>query len=448
MLDKKYIKPIPKYIEKKIRALDLKVCPDQKGLRFYAYLTTIRKELVKITVAMRNKGKKVQLIKQVAVHGVYSDNCLVRDLEYCYLGIYPYRVGWYDEGIKYRYDLRPFYNDGIWYSVDFKYYNPWATVVNPDYPLKFDAFRYSAIELQKPACPIAYLRTYLKYPQVEYLVKLGLGKFIGSKMILQRIGKDKRFCKWLIANKTELKNKYFYIDVVLRSYRTGKPLETLQAYREAKINLAHETSLKPIRELFVGKERERFFDYIAAQKTNAHTYADYLKACEYLGLDMTEEKNRFPHDFKRWHDMRIDQYATKKAEEDKEKRKELYAKFAAVAEKYLALQGKSNEEYAVFIARSPAELIREGEILNHCVGRMNYDQRFIREESLIFFVRHVSAPDTPFVTMEYSLSQKKVLQCYGDTDTKPDDSVLHYVNKVWLPHANKQLKKLKLQAAA
>lgn len=445
-MNAKDIRPIPQYIEKKIRALDKKACPEQKGLRFYAYLTTIKKELVKITVAMRHKGKKEQLIKQVAVHGVYSDKCLVRDLEYCYLGIYAYRVGWYDEGIKYRYNMRPNYNDGIWYPVDFKYYNPYATVVNPEYPLKFDTFRYSAIEILNPVCPITYLRTYLKYPQTEYLVKLGLSKFIGSKMILARAGKDKKFCKWLIANKPELQNKYFYIDVVLRAYRTGKSLDVLQAYREAKLKLKNDSSLGNLRDMFQGKEQEYFFDYLAAQKTNPRTYLDYLKACNYLGLDMSLPKNRFPHDFKRWHDMRIDQYATKKAEEDKEKSKALYAKFSAVAEKYLALQGVNNEDYAVFIARSPADLIREGEILNHCVGRMNYDQRFVREESLIFFVRHVAEPDIPFVTVEYSLSQKKVLQCYGDTDTKPSDDVLHYVHKVWLPYANRQMKKLKAAA--
>lgn len=77
---------------------------------------------------------------------------------------------------------------------------------------------------------------------------------------------------------------------------------------------------------------------------------------------------------------------------------------------------------------------------------MNYDQRFVREESLIFFVRHVAEPDIPFVTVEYSLSQKKVLQCYGDTDTKPSDDVLHYVHEVWLPYANRQMKKLKAAA--
>lgn len=61
-MDAKYIKPIPKYMEKKLRALDKQECPGQKGLRFYAYLTTIRKELVKITVAIRNKGKKIRLL--------------------------------------------------------------------------------------------------------------------------------------------------------------------------------------------------------------------------------------------------------------------------------------------------------------------------------------------------------------------------------------------------
>ena len=95
-----------------------------------------------------------------------------------------------------------------------------------------------------------------------------------------------------------------------------------------------------------------------------------------------------------------------------------------------------------FIARSPADLIREGEMLDHCVGRMNYDMRVIREQSLIFFIRTKQHPDTPFVTVEYSLQSHKVLQCYGEHDHRPSDDVLHYVNKVWLPYANKTLKKL------
>ena len=161
---------------------------------------------------------------------------------------------------------------------------------------------------------------------------------------------------------------------------------------------------------------------------------------------MTDSKHLTPIDFKRWHDIRIDEYRTSKALKDAEERKEMYAKFASVAEKYLPLQRSKDDAFVVVIARSPQDLIREGDALDHCVGRMNYDQRFIREESLIFFVRDKQSPDVPFVTVEYSLQNKKVLQCYGEHDHKPKDSVLEFVNKKWLPFANRQLKKI--QAAA
>lgn len=300
-LKSEYIKPIPKYIEKQIFRLDSKRCPENKGLRFYAYLTVIKKELVKITVAVRNKTKKQRLMKQVAVHGVYSDNCLVRDMEYCYLGLYAYRVGWYDEGVKYACNVRPYYNDGIWYSVGYKYYNPYAEVINKDFALK--RFPYSAVDRLESPYVISYLRTYIKYPQTEYLLKLGLGKFLYSKSILEKTGKDKKFCKWLIANKSELLGNHFYVAVILQAYRQNRPLQLLQDYAEAKKSLKSQNSR--VRQYFKGKDLERLLDYIAAQNTNASTYYDYYLACRELGLDMTEDKNVFPHDFKRWHDIRI-----------------------------------------------------------------------------------------------------------------------------------------------
>ena len=185
-----------------------------------------------------------------------------------------------------------------------------------------------------------------------------------------------------------------------------------------------------------------FFEYVAKQQTSARVYLDYLKACNYLGLDMSVDKNRYPHDFMRWHDIRIDEYKTAKALKDQEERAELYAKFASVAEKYLPMQHNKRSGFVAIIARSPADLKVEGELLHHCVGGMGYEQKFIREETLIFFIRAKDTQETPLVTVEYSLSQKKVLQCYADHNTKPAEEVLHYVNKVWLPYANRTLKQI------
>jgi len=120
----------------------------------------------------------------------------------------------------------------------------------------------------------------------------------------------------------------------------------------------------------------------------------------------------------------------------------MYAKFAVVAEKYLPLQHDKSGEFVAIIAKSPGELLREGEILHHCVGGMGYGQKFIREETLIFFIRAKETPDTPLVTVEYSLLKKKVLQCYTERNHTPSKPILNYVNNVWLPYANRRLNRI------
>lgn len=431
-------KPIPKYITERIRKQDNKFYPSPNGrVRYYAYLTKIKGELVKVTVAVKHHHKK-WYCKQVAIHGLHLKKCYLKDIEYCYCASMGFRVGWYDEGLqKYKN-----WFEGGWCYADDKYYDPYSFVVNPEYIARFPEFKYSAYNLYKGSNILKYLRLYEQYPQLEMLMKLGFAKIALSKTILRLCGKEKAFCKWLISNKVQLQMENFHIDVIVQSYRTTRPLDALQRYKDAKLRMLHDTALKPLKELFKGKELERFFDYISAKQTNPYTYLDYLKACQKLGLDMSLPKNRFPHDFKRWHDIRIDEYATQKAMEDEKQRKELYECFAAVAEKYSLLQHDKRSAFMCIITQSPADLIREGELLCHCVGRMNYDQRFVREESLIFFVRAKAQPEVPLVTVEYSLKTHKVLQCYGEHDHKPAEDILHYVNKVWLPYANRAVKKL------
>ena len=440
-MNSEHIKPIPKYIEKKIRALDLKKCPLQKGLRFYSYLTKIDGELVKITVAMRNKSKKNALIKQVAVHGVKSDKCLVKDMEYCYLGLYAYRVGWSAEGIKYPHG-RPFYDDGKWYECDFKYYNPFTEVINLEYALKQPKYRYSAIEIFKPSYPMAYLKLYEKYPQLEYLVKLGYRNLALSKLILEKAGKDKNFRKWLAKNRQILGGyPRYYVQTVLKSYSKGVSLDFEQS--RAELLMKHRNGdFKAFLARFGEDEKMKLFDYVLKQNSNMYSYIDYYKACEYLHLDMTDSKHRYPIDFKRWHDIRVDEYATAKAIKDAEKKKELYAKFTLVSDKYIKLQHNKKFAYMVIIAKSPAELILEGEKLHHCVGRMGYDQKFIREESLIFFVRTKDNPDIPFVTVEYSLRDNRILQCYAENNSRPNVEVIDYLENKWLPYAKRTIKQI------
>lgn len=436
MIDERYINPIPKYIIKLIQRFDAADIKNRNGnTRYYAYLTKMHGELAQVTVACKNRGKK-WFCKQVVVHSVHSAYCLAKDINFFYIG--GYITGWYEQGLT-RY--RKWWETGKWERYDDKYFNN-APVLNPEYALKFPEYKYSAIDGFGRWDILKYLRLYEQYPQAEMLVKFGMLDLALSKQILVKVGKDKRFRKWLANNRAELSVKTYYVETVLQAYKTGKPLSEMQEYLKRKKSFVCEKNYKPIRELFQGKDLERFFDYIDKQHTNCRSYLDYLNACNYLHINMSEDKNRLPHDFKRWHDIRIDEYHTARAEADAKEKAKLYEQFAAVAEKYLPLQRTKVEDYLILIARSPQELVYEGDYLHHCVGRMGYDRKFVREETLIFFVRNRNAPNTPFVTLEYSIKSKKILQCYGDKDTKPSDAVLNFVNQKWLPFANRKIKKL------
>lgn len=65
----------------------------------------------------------------------------------------------------------------------------------------------------------------------------------------------------------------------------------------------------------------KFINYLIKLNINDYTYINYLNACEYLGLNMSGDKNRYPHDFKKWYYIRIDQYYIQKALDDKKQKK-------------------------------------------------------------------------------------------------------------------------------
>ena len=420
-----------------IKKQDQKDFPSQDGqTRFYAYMTKNDKELVKVTVAVKCH-KKQWYCKQVAVHGIHSDKCFIKDILFSYLG--GYSVGWHSEGIQ---NYLKWYEDNEWGWQDDKYFNIYAPIVNRDYIIShFPEYKYSAVDITSSCEVIKYLRLYEQYPQIEYLTKLGLHELAFSKQILKLAGKDKGFRKYLAKNRSLLSFTPCYITAIISAYKNNISIYEANAYENAKKSLRKNNCDSALLEAFKN-DKAKLLEYIGKQKTSVANYQDYFKACQELGIDMTIPKNRYPHDFKRWHDIRTAEYKTKKAIEDEQKRIEFYEQFSKVAEKYMSLEYDKKSAFVVIIARKPSDLIHEGDILHHCVGRMGYDQKMLNERSLIFFIRMKNEPETPLVTVEYSPSLKKVLQCYGNNDSKPDENILQFVNKKWLPYANRQIKQI------
>lgn len=428
------IKPIPKYIESLIKKKDKKNYNYYSGhTRFYSYLAKLKNELVQVYVAVKSKNKK-WYCKQVAVHFMHENECMVKDIEFYYFT--GYVVGWYEQGLT---KSQKWFENGWDIAYD-KYFNMNSLVVNKEYALKFNRYKYSAVDNYYGTNILKYLRIYEKFPIAEMLVKLELQNYATSKMLLNKLSKDKAFRKWIYNNRCEIQIKGYYVSTILNAYKDNKSLSQTQRFEENKKYFSRQDNFKRIKNFIDKSEYAKFFDYLKSNDIDLNSYNDYLSACEYLRLDLSLAKNKYPHNFKKWHDIRIDEYNTAKAMEDYKKRKMLYKKFEKVAKKYLFMQSDAENGFVIVIAKSPAELINEGEVLHHCVGRMNYDQKFVKEESLIFFVRNKECIDKPFVTLEYSLKTHKVLQCYGEYNSQPSDAVIDFIKKKWLPYANKKLK--------
>ena len=220
------IKPIPKYMVEKIRKFDLIKYPGQDGInRYYAYLTKNDGELVKVTVAVKNRRKK-WFCKPVAVHGIHSNKCFGQDMYFYFVA--GYVVKWFDE--DFIQTQKPMDHDNWGYAQD-RLFDPYAIVINREYAVqKFPEYRYSAIEKSTTQDVLKYLRLYEQFPQVEYLIKMGLGEFAFSKTILQQLKKDKGFVKWIIQNKVNITHQGYYVATILESYKIHKPLAETQVF--------------------------------------------------------------------------------------------------------------------------------------------------------------------------------------------------------------------------
>ena len=160
---------------------------------------------------------------------------------------------------------------------------------------------------------------------MEYLIKSGLKYYAHCKTILRQIRKDKSFHKWLVAHKdySMIYGRY-YCYVLIQAYKKNLRLQTLQEFEERKNKLIHDyygkNIVKGIIKKGVKNEYKRFFDYIDKWKISEYTYLDYMHACQYLKLDLTNDDIRYPRQFKHWHDIRIkEMHVIQKEKEKKDK---------------------------------------------------------------------------------------------------------------------------------
>lgn len=441
------------------------VARERKRWRFGIYNTTRYGYLeyqngglaVSVVVAKRGKinsrdGDFAVLMKKVCVRIVGDEHLYLRDCDYSYGG--GYRFFWKSYTKKcYKFDVAVIndYTDKEWgmYFDDKKSFFLLEgyganAYINLDL-LKETEFRYAAWDNETDLHK--YLTAYKQNPAIELLTKTLSSKYATNRDIVSLCGKDKAFMLFLRQHADEIKQHGYPGKAVIRAYKNKTTFAEEYAAMRILCNYSmvarwdydweykHEVYAH-IKKLSAQKLIV-FEMYV--EKIGERNYSDYIKACAELGVDLDEPKNLMPHDFKRWHDIRIDELASKRAKEDEEKRAALVTDFRNVSAKYCGFNF-TDKSLCVIIAKTPAELVYEGEYLHHCVGKMGYDSKMSKGKSLIFFIRKADEPTVPYVTAEIS-PNGILLQCYGDHDSRPDDKVMSFVNEEWLPRIEKIISK-------
>lgn len=414
--------------------------------RWYSYFEFAKGELSVASVAVKeskksNKELPTMYLKKVAIVTL-SGKAYVRDVFFNFYG--GYQVSWGDGTYKSQNPggmVIGNYEFNRWYLTvggDFHCYQ--NDVLNPEF-LDGTEFRYCAYD--GTVALLDYLREYKANPKIELLAKFCTCRYAMKRNLVKAVEKDKGLARYLIANRQIWASHDFSAEVIKSAYRYKTTLEYEHDLEQAKkrFRYADETGKRILALLkeMSDKTARQLLAYIVDVGTE--NYIDYMQAVIGLNLDLSESKNYMPHDFMYWHDLRIDEYESLAAKIDRRKRRELVKAFTAVSVAYKPLE-YIGESYSVFIAKNPTELVREGSVLHHCVGKRGYDKKMSEGRTLIFFIRETEKPTVPYVTAEIEVKSGKLLQCYGDTDSDPADEVMTFVNKQWLPRVEKIISKV------
>lgn len=320
-------------------------------------------------------------------------------------------------------------------------------VLNPEEITENLRFKYCG--WQKGLDILDYLRAYADDPGVEFFGKAGI---MPRKSLINKAKRDGNFRKYIRNVRREFGESvnWYGPQAILdaykaHSYDVGKAFDIANEKRQLRKKVRDYGGNLVVK---AGFSPETVWNYIETHikkhNRNYGVYEDYLRACAYLKLDLKDTKNAFPNDFIRMHDLRIDQMRSKQAAEDRKKRAELCKNFEENCKSLQWCEIKRGV-LCVILPSAPADLVREGEMLHHCVGTMGYDKKVADGRSMIAFVRSVDDKDKPFVTVEYDLKTKQLIQCYGEHDHRPPEEVLCFVEK-WAEMVTKRLKAIEAEA--
>ncbi|MCM1057911.1 MAG: PcfJ domain-containing protein [Firmicutes bacterium] len=311
--------------------------------------------------------------------------------------------------------------------------------------LKGTCLQYSAIELYAAEVGKVkvrnYLEEYLKFPQIEMLVKLKLYGVV-EEMICYDYGivkesKADRADRFLGIRKERLK--------MLITHRGDKDILSILQVEKRMEQSWTESQILALAELNVfQKDIEQVCRIMTLQKAlnliakyagcaygsgcsyatdrlreTAQTYFDYISMREERGYDMSNTVYQRPRNLMVAHNKMVEE---QNREEWEKRKSEVEKRYPLIRRSYRKLRNRflyEDNDFIIRPARSAAEIVREGRILHHCVGLDNYLYSHNKQISIILMLRKKKEPEIPYITAEVRVRDGKIIQWFGAHDKKP-----------------------------
>lgn len=285
---------------------------------------------------------------------------------------------------------------------------------------------------------------YSKYPQAEYLKKLGYEEIIKDRIYNQanhiKVNwRGDSLEKMLGISKTEISklNQWGYkstdnigIYKFLKKYQAKISKKNMDAFNSVFLSVSDYLS-----EFTKEENPIKISEYIAKQKELdnnrliVYDYKDYLKQLKELGYPL-EEYYLYPKNLKESHEKLTDEI-NKRRDEEKRKQIELQEKGYREILKKIKKFTYSSANLVIRPVDSIAELITEGIKMHHCVA--TYRDKVVAEKCYIFTVRNINEPDKPLATLELSQDKKRIIQLRGKYNAVVSDDIEAFCNH-WFKH--------------
>ena len=199
------------------------------------------------------------------------------------------------------------------------------------------------------------------------------------------------------------------------------------------------TGLFGLCERYLKNDKNRITKYWKAvlqyHKFRYHTsdlgiWLDYLDLLEYFHKDLANPAVILPKDLNAEHDKLVRKKAAIEARIELERRKEQEKEKLAILEskrKYFDITFNDGKMMIV-VLKSLEDYKAEGDYQHHCVYTNGY---YGKKGSLILSARLMDNPGRPVETVEISLKNGQILQCYGKFNkaTEYHQEILDLVNK-------------------